>query len=167
MIPKLLTWNDRFALIDKFKPNDDTILMIFGVTDNELNAARSLRMVGVLVPAKNLDYNTYAPSFSTNQIEVKNQMTTQEPTEPQTATRKVLKRGRKGNNIATAFQSVPNAPTNAADFALEHKVSMAVLRQSKRFDPFPDTGQIRVKKDKESGQLTIWRESVVDTNNDN
>lgn len=159
MIPKVLTWNDRFALIDRFEPNDDTILLVFGVTDNELSAARGLRTVGVLVPAKNLDYNTYASSFSIKPTEVKTQMI-DETTAPQTATRKLLKRGRKGNNISVAFQNVPSTPTNAETFAVEYKVSMAVLRQSKRFDTHQDAGQIRVKKDKESGQLMIWREQL-------
>jgi len=163
MIPKVLTWNDRFALIDKFKPNDNTILVVFGVTNPELSAARNLRMVGTLVPAKNLDYNSYASSFSSNQPEAKQTMTTEpQSNQPQTATRKVLKRGRKGNNIQTAFDQVPSEPTSAEQFAVDYKVSMAVLRQSKRFDPFGDRGQIRVKKNKESGVLMIWRESIGD-----
>lgn len=159
MIPKILTWNDRFALIDRFQPSDDTILVLFGVTDNELTAARGLRTVGMLVPAKNIDYTTYAPSFSVKKTEANTQMI-DKPKEPQTATKKVLKRGRKGNNISIAFQNVPTTPTNAETFATEYQVSMAVLRQSKRFDTFSETGQIRVKKDKKTGQLMIWREGI-------
>lgn len=157
----MLTWNDRFALIDKFKPNDNTILLVFGVTNPELNAARNLRMVGTLVPAKNLDYASYASSFSPKQQDVNNMTTEQNQLSPQTATRKVLKRGRKGNNISTAFDNIPVDPTNAEQFAVEYNVSMAVLRQSKRFDPYSERGPIQVKKNKESGLLMIRRMEVT------
>jgi len=165
MIPKMLTWNDRFALIDKFEPTDNTILLIFGVTTNELSVARNLRNVGIMIPAKYIDYESYASAFSSNEKQEQTIMVEQavNTDQPETATKKVLKRGRKGNNIVTAFANVPPTPTNAEKFAEEYKVSMAVLRQSKRFDTAGLSGAIRVKKDKESGKLMIWRELDKDT----
>jgi len=160
-IPKMLTWNDRFALIDEFKPTDNNIVVLFGITTNELSAARNMRQVGILLPTKYLDYESYASAFSSNETQEKKIMTTQaaENAQPQTATKKVLKRGRKGNNIVTAFASVPHAPVNAEAFATKYKVSMAVLRQSKRFDKAGLPGAIKVKKDKTTGTLMIWRET--------
>jgi len=161
-IPKMLTWNDRFALIDEFNPTDNNIVVLFGITSNELTAARNMRQVGIFLPTKHLDYESYASAFSSNNKQEKQIMTTTQTAEnepPQTATKKVLKRGRKGNNIATAFASVPNTPVNAEAFATKYKVSMAVLRQSKRFDTAGLPGAIKVKKDKTTGVLMIWRES--------
>lgn len=163
MIPKMLTWNDRFALIDKFEPNDNTILVVFGVSNTELSVARNLRTVGTFIPAKHLDYESYAPAFSSNKKQ--EQVMTEQPVEttdqPETATKKLLKRGRKGNNIATAFTSVPFTPVKAEAFAMKYKVSMAVLRQSKRFDTAGLPGAVRVKKDKDSGELMVWREQTA------
>jgi hypothetical protein len=166
LIPKILSWNDRFALIDQFKPTTATVLTVFNVTSNEYEVACNLRRTGTFTASKNLDYNSYASAFSSN-FSIHKTMTTKPEVQsiikpnteqPQTATKKLpAKRGRKGNNIVTAFGKVPSAPINAVTFAKEHKVSIAVLRQSKRFDPQPETGIIKVKKDKNTGNLMIWR----------
>lgn len=157
-IPKQLTWNDRLALIENFKPNDATILRVFGVTKNELIVARNLKQNGTFIPSKNLDFNSYATAFSSTQSIHKPIMTNNTPIQsimkPETSTKK---RGRKGNNIVLAFNSIPSTPTNAVQFAKQHSVSIAVLRQNKRFDSIPGTGMVNVRKDKESGELMIWR----------
>ena len=79
---------------------------------------------------------------------------------PSTATTIVsgTKRGRKGNNITNAFAAIPSSPVSAETFATQHNVSIAVLRQSKRFDT-TGLGPVNVRKDKSAGTLMIWRES--------
>jgi hypothetical protein len=78
---------------------------------------------------------------------------------PQSASRRIRtpkKRGRKGTKIVEAFQAIPAKPTPAERFAAEHNVSVAVLRQSKRFDS-EGSAPVHVKRDKDSGLLMIWR----------
>ena len=86
---------------------------------------------------------------------------------PETATKRVKppqKRGRKGNGITNALLSVPHDPTPVLEFAQTHGVSVAVLRQSKRFIANMDektatrVGIINVRQDKETKVLMIWRE---------
>lgn len=89
---------------------------------------------------------------------------------PETATKKSLlpkepkKRGRKGDKITTAFLSVSTVPVCANDFAEQHGISIAVLRQSKRFISTMDAniasqiGNIIVKQDKSTKKLMIWKE---------
>jgi hypothetical protein len=66
------------------------------------------------------------------------------------------KPGRKGRNVVNAFINVPYVPTSAIAFASQHGVSVAVLRQAKRFDKVGH-GKVTVKKDKDSNTLMIWR----------
>jgi len=87
---------------------------------------------------------------------------------PETATKRVKppqKRGRKGNNIITALLAVSLFPEPAQEFAEKHGVSIAVLRQSKRFISAMEPsianiiGKINVRQDKETKVLMIWRDS--------
>jgi len=165
MAKKTLNWNDRIALIEHYTPDDSTICQTFEVTKNELEAARQLRNNGTLIPTPNLDYNSYKTLFnvtSTTKPAQNKSTTTTVLAEPETASRKVKtpqKRGRKGDKIIKAFELVPETPVDAEQFAQEHSVSLAVLRQSKRFDKSDMDGNVKVKKDKGSGRLMIWRES--------
>lgn len=167
MMPKVLTWNDRFALIDKFKPEDAAIPTIFGITDTELNVARSMRKVGILTPAINIDYASYAAAFNSTLIideqhimEIPEIVSPVAPLAqvPETATRTQRKRGRKGSNIATAFKAITTTPVEAGPFAVQYAVSLAVLRQGKRFDPHPELGTVKVKKHTDTKVLMIWRD---------
>lgn len=167
---KSLTWNDRLALIDHFNPTDEKICHAFDVTPVELSTARRMRSAGTLLPTKNIDMSSYsmlftnersAPPTKSTPTSIKKQNYVNNVQQPETATKRTKvpkKRGRKGNNIAGAFVAIPETPTNAVEFAKEHSVSIAVLRQSKRFDKSPELGSVRVKKDKSSGDLMIWRE---------
>lgn len=79
----------------------------------------------------------------------------------ETATKPVRvlkKRGRKGNNIATAFKEVPNTPVDFEEYAAQHKVSTNVLRQIKRHDSHTELGKVFVRKNKETKKMIIWRE---------
>jgi hypothetical protein len=90
---------------------------------------------------------------------------------PETATKKVVvkvnqKRGRKGNKITSAFLAVTNEPIAVDRFVMQHGVSLAVLRQSKRFieqmseEDVAKVGKIVVKQNKETKTLMIWREDI-------
>lgn len=74
------------------------------------------------------------------------------------------KRGRKGSKIQQALLAVPKSPVNINSFMTQHGVSLAVLRQSKRFvaglDPAVQEriGTVHVKQDKSTKTLTIWRD---------
>jgi hypothetical protein len=59
-----LSWSDRFALIDHFKPDDAHVCAAFKVTHNELSTARSLRDAGTFVPTQGLDMSMYDTVFS-------------------------------------------------------------------------------------------------------
>ena len=163
-------WNDRFALIDKYKPTDSQACTALGVTTDELETARELRAAGRFSGESNINVDEYANLFAVDakstKAEKKGSATshtkpaTSNTVAPQTATKPVKeakKRGRKGSNIANAFVAIPNEAVPAEQFATEHSVSLAVLRQSRRFDK-SGLGPVRVKKDKETKQLMIWRE---------
>lgn len=191
---KTLSWNDRFALLDHFKPSDADACSAFGVTQSELDTARDMRTAGAFTASPDVDVASYSTMFgiqaapktasastsSTSATPSKSSTTTTKAkksgatsitktgksggAKPETATKKVKepkKRGRKGDKIANAFAAIPASPTPVEAFASSNNVSLAVLRQSKRFDPNPDLGTVHVKKDKESGTLMIWREATA------
>ena len=164
-----LSWSDRLALIKAYKPSDETICRALNVTPDELNTAREMEANGHFVATKDLDvaaYNTLfqedsitIPKSSTGGSESISTPTSSQP--PATATKIISvpkKRGRKGDNILRAFSAIPETPTGAIPFATQHSVSLAVLRQAKRFDKTSDVGTVRVKKDKATKELMIWRE---------
>ncbi len=146
-----LSWSARFAIIDHFKPTDSVICEVFGVDADELNTARELRGKNTIAVDTTIDVSVYDSFFNP-----KSRRTTTTHTPARTATK--TKRGKRGNKIDTAFQAVTPTPVPATTFATKHDVSLAVLRQAKRFDK---TGMspVHVKKSKESGELMIWREA--------
>jgi len=86
----------------------------------------------------------------------------QQPAETATKAHRVLKkRGRKGNNIAKAFDEVPSTPVDFEEYATQHKVSTNVLRQIKRHDRYAERGKVFVRKNKETKKMMIWRESAA------
>lgn len=88
---------------------------------------------------------------------------------PETATKRVKtpqKRGRKGDKITKALLAVPTTPVPVDQFGKTHGVSLAVLRQSKRFMEGMDAatasliGKVNVRQDKNTKRLMIWRDVV-------
>jgi hypothetical protein len=156
-------WNDRLALIDHYKPTDEQACSTFGVTTEELKTAREMRTAGAFRASTTIDVNSYSNLFSGGKTERPSATSVKKPkaTKPITATKTIKepqKRGRKGDKIAKAFASIPNTPTPIEQYANTSGVSVAVLRQSKRFDKSPELGNVCVKKDKETKNLMIWRE---------
>lgn len=183
-----MSWGDRFAVIDRFAPSDEQIRAAFNVTQDELDTARSLREAGTFVANKNLDTSKYTNVFSSSDFRnhttrgISTSMTapTKAPTatthtmpeavaKPETASKPVKqpqKRGRKGDKILKALQSVPSTQMPVDAFMQQHDVSLAVLRQAKRFvaglDPAQAQaiGKINVRQDKATKTLMIWREEA-------
>jgi len=166
-------WGDRFALLDYYKPTNTQACVALGVTIDELETARDLRAQGRFDSKSSIKVEDYASMFAedaalmkTAKAKKKTATSHTKPTATPTATtpltatkpvKEAKKRGRKGSNILNAFLAIPNDAISADQFATEHNVSLAVLRQSRRFDK-SGLGPVRVKKDKETKQLMIWRE---------
>lgn len=118
-------------------------------------------------PAKDVATAQTAVTKTTSAAKLMKAPTATTYAKPETATKKIKepqKRGRKGDRIATALAAVPLTQISAEEFSKQHNVSIAVLRQSKRFleqmDPAvrATIGKINVRQDKESRTLMIWRE---------
>lgn len=174
-----LSWNDRLTLIDHFKPSAQKAAEVFGVSEGELTVAQDLRKKGQFPANPQLDVASYSSLFASadgnpsggtdgistvTSVKAPSRKTTVTSTKaPESASapvREAKKRGRKGDNILKAFSSIPATPVPAEAFAKEYGVSLAVLRQSHRFDKVGG-GSVRVKKDKASKTLMIWREPTV------
>lgn len=174
----LLSWNDKFTLINKYQPDDQTICKVFNLSQSELQTAKQLHTLGMFQINKQLDTAKYGDLFTT-QVPIFVDTTpnhikdnTQHSISPETATKRTKlpkipqKRGRKGDKILNAFLAVTSEPQDAEEFAKQHGVSLAVLRQSKRFietmsdEHKSQIGKIFVKQDKTTKTLNIWREDV-------
>lgn len=173
--PPLLSWNDRFALIDAFKPSQAAICTAFNLTPAELKTAISLREAGTFAPNKNLDTTKYVGVFSSDDV-TERTPAVYNPTAtihsmPVTATKRIVqktpqKRGRKGSKITDALLAVPTSPMSVDDFVKEHNVSVAVLRQAKRFiekmtaEQAAQVGNVVVKQNADK-VLMIWKENFT------
>lgn len=170
-----MSWADRLALIDHYKPDDEAICMAFGLTKDELETVRGLRMGGTFRASTTLDVAKYPNVFIAGSAPIAaNQASTGKGTatihaKPESASRPKTapqKRGRKGNKITDALKAVPLTMTPVDQFMAQHDVSLAVLRQSKRFmEKLDDAdrkmiGKINVRQDKNSKTLMIWREAT-------
>jgi len=189
-----LSWPERFALIDQYKPANDIVCSTFGLTNDELSTARNLLAAGTFSTSKTFDTVRYGnpfvatitqPSSKAKAIAKKQKAIATVPTpivtkggatvhtkpdaQPETATKKtkiLQKRGRKGDKIQKALLAVPTSPTPVDSFMKQYNVSLAVLRQSKRFlskmDPtvVKTIGTVKVRQDKNTKALMIWREEI-------
>lgn len=174
---KILSWADRFALIDHYAPTDASICSAFNLSQAELDTARTLRLQGTFVANPHLDTAKYSTMFSASAaqpvvapvvaITPKVSTATVHTARPESATKQPKvpqKRGRKGSKITNALHAIPTVPTPVDAFIEQHGVSLAVLRQAKRFVGAMDKadaatiGTVRVRQDASSKQLMIWRE---------
>lgn len=160
-----LSWGERFALIDAFKPADEVVCATFNVTGDELATARELLQAGTFRVSASLDTEKYTGIFNIDAtaLAVTPQTTATVVRQPTTATKAVKqpkKRGRKGSRIVDALAAVTETPIPVDEFIKTHGVSLAVLRQSKRFDT-SGQGTVCVKKDKTTKVLSIWREPAT------
>jgi hypothetical protein len=156
-----LSWGDRFALINKYQPTDAKICTAFNVTSDELATARELLQTGTFKVNTALDANKYQGIFDVDTSkQPEQQATVTVHTRPAASAAKPQKtpqkRGRKGDKILKAFEAVPTEPIPVEQFVQQFGVSLAVLRQSKRFDK-TGRGIVNVKKDKSTKTLMVWR----------
>ena len=166
----MLSWSDRFALIDEYSPTDETACKTFKVSLDELKTAKNLRQSGTFQQNPKFNPSKYGNVFTNIDANEESNISIHEY--PQTATKRTVvkmppqKRGRKGDKILTALKAVPNSPMLAETLSTEHNISLAVLRQAKRFTTNLDEstlsaiGRICVKQDKQTKQLMIWREEL-------
>lgn len=160
-----LSWGQKFALIDSYKLVDEVVCTKLGVTPNELKTAKDLLAKGNFAIDTSFDTTRYAEHFNPDAKPAKK-------TSAGTTTHKVStttsgatsddapkKRGRKGDKITKAFQSINTTPLAVESFIRDHNISLAVLRQSKRFDKSGLPGTVHVKK--REGALMVWREVLV------
>lgn len=183
-----MSWGDRLAVIDHFSPADGQACAVFGVTQDELDTARSLQAAGTFIATPNLDVSKYSNVFVSSDVPstqptkgtvhmntgIKTPSATTHTmpdtlSKPETASKPVKqpqKRGRKGDKILKALQSVPTTQMSVDAFIQQYGVSLAVLRQAKRFvaglDPAQaqTIGKINVRQDKATKKLMIWREDI-------
>jgi len=176
-----LSWADRFSLIDHYKPSDTAIMDAFNLTNDELATARQLRASGTFSASKTLDVSSYKGIFASAdatttpskvvQPSVKTPIvggnSSTAHAKPESATKRVKapqKRGRKGDKITTALMSATSTPVPVEAFMKQYGVSLAVLRQAKRFIEKMDAetqakiGKVVVKQDKTTKQLMIWKD---------
>lgn len=169
-----LSWSDRFTIIQMANASSDVeltneqICSTFGVDSEELAVALECFEDGIFKTNNNKDYSPYLPLFEGKDIQLVDDREPRQRTLPEIVVEALTpeerqlfaskrKTGRKGNNITRAFKAVPHEPVPVDEFSAKHNVSVAVLRQYKRFDK---TGGARVyvRKDKETGVIMIWRE---------
>lgn len=172
-----LSWSDRFSIIavatQQMPEIDNSIICkVFGVDDEELAIASECFADGIFKPNPNIDAEFYLPFFkgetpefpdTPSRVRTLPEVVSKaiDPAERQLFANKPKQRtGRKGSNISRAFSAIPTEPVPAEEFAAKHRVSMAVLRQYKRFDK-AGRGQVNVRKDKATGVIMIWREETV------
>jgi hypothetical protein len=177
-----LSWAERFALIDQYKPEDTQVCSVFSISNDELSMARTLRDAGRFGSQPAFDAAKYDNPFTasttmdtTPKTKAKSSSATihskpivsADGSAPQTATKRVKipqKRGRKGDKIQSALLAVPKQPISVDDFRRQYNVSTAVLRQSRRFISKMDVsvrkqiGTVKVRQDKDTKVLMIWRE---------
>lgn len=141
-----LSWADKLVLVEKFALTNQEACMVFGVSDRELVVAKNLKERGIFAPTElNTDvYSSFFGKLRSGELD--------------TSTQKVYKpKGTRPSKITQAFESITNTPQPVTAVIDTFGVSLAVLRQSKRFDK-TETGQVHIRKDKESGELMVWRE---------
>ena len=173
LMSKSYSWGQRLALIQAHSPADNVACTALGVSQEELETARELMAAGSItldssvVGTANIFEGVKASAVTARVTPATTSKTTAVVVTPKTTgvppataskpTRVPKKRGRRGSNIDTAFAAIPAEPTDAEKFAVRHSVSLAVLRQAKRFDKV-GTGTVKVRKDRETGSLMVWRE---------
>lgn len=172
----ILSWNDRFALIEAYNPSSDIICKVFNVSPNELKTAYSLKQAGTFSANTKLDIKKYSKLFvSNNQNPDENISDNKESgsssktvykTAKNTAKKQVsiqagVDANKKGNKIVTAFKAIPTSPVSANEFIEKYGVSAAILRQHTRFaKQFADIkiNRVCIRRDKSTNELMIWRE---------
>lgn len=141
-----LSWADKLVLMSKYSLTPQEAAVAFGVTDREITNAQQLQSRGIFAPSDlNTEiYSSYFGKLRSGEIDVSPQKT-------------YKPKGARPSKITQAFEAITSAPQLVDKIVEEYGVSLAVLRQSKRFDK-TGSGQVHIRKDKDTGSLMVWRE---------
>ena len=162
-------WPQRYALIRRYNPTPEQVCATFSITSVEYDAAMLMQQVGVATYASDIDVdaigNVFEDDYVVNSV-VQELLASASDDVPETASRPARtpqKRGRKGSKIHEALLAVPTTPMPIGEFIEQHGVSLAVLRQSKRFvasmsaEDQQRVGTVCVKMNRETKQLMNWK----------
>lgn len=141
-----LSWADRLVLIEKYELTAVEACNAFGVSDRELINAKHLQSRGIFAPTDiNTEiYSAYFGKMRSGDAEM--------------ASAKIYKpKGARPSKITQAFEAIGATAQPVETIVEQFGVSLAVLRQSKRFDK-TGVGQVHIRKDKDTGTLMVWRE---------
>lgn len=139
-----LSWGEKLALVNHYQIPTEKAAELFNTTVEQVQHAIEQEQQGAISVVTTFNAAAYAEAVGHKQQK---------------------RRGRKGSKIENAFKAIPVEPIPAEQFASEHNVSLAVLRQSKRFDTVSE-GTVHIRKvptgkmdanDKKIKQLMIWR----------
>ena len=147
---RTLSVGEKAAIIKNLNLSTTTASKVFGMPEHEVTVTLKTIENGLFKPAilskKQLSaYKKLIDTLDISSIEI--------------PTRERKKRGRKTNRIQVAYANIPYTPIELDTFIKKYNVSQAVMKQHKRFDPFPEKGRIIIKKDKQTKKVFIWREN--------
>jgi len=149
---KSLSIPEQVVLYNKFKPSDGVAKTLFQIDDSTLHIIKELSAEKFSPSTVSINPKLYKKRFED---------ATKNYQPPRTATRQRRPRGRPGLDIFKAFASIPLNKENSVDavkFAKEHGIAVSSLRQFNRFDKTRMNGDVKVRKDKETQNLMIWRD---------
>lgn len=140
-----LSWADKLVLVQRYALTETEACAAFGVSKQELGVAKNLQAKGVFAANESLNtaiYSDYFVKLRSGELE---------------ESEKTFKpKGARTSKITQAFEAITTTPQKVEEVIEKYGVSLAVLRQSKRFDK-GNVGQIHIRKDKETNDLMVWR----------
>lgn len=146
-----LTWADRFALIRAYKLEPQEVCTAFGVNEGQLKSAIKLQHKGIFQINESLNPEVFREYFDKLR---KGEFSAN-------STKTFRPKQTRPSKIVDAFKSITETPQPVASVVERFGISLAVLRQSKRFDKSETPGTIRIRKDKTSGEMMVWRDLTV------
>lgn len=142
-----LSWGDRLTLIKEYQLVPTEACTAFGINEGQLRSAIKLRDRGIFDTNESLNtelYRDYFTKLRNGEFENSSKVFRPKTSRP--------------SKIVDAFKSITETPQPVESIIDRFGISLAVLRQSKRFDKSETPGMIRIRKDKNSGQIMVWRD---------
>lgn len=163
-----LSWTARLTIIERYDLTDAEAVTNFGVSLEELNMAKEFKQDDVFKIDPTLEVEQYSavlvrdsiinPKSQKSPTTSESETTGKKPHKATSAIKNPSKKvGHKGTKIAAAFTAIGLDPISVDTLMSQTGVSLAVLRQANRFDK-TGGGPVRVRKDKTTGALMVWRE---------
>lgn len=150
-----LTHSQILTLLNYFQPSEEQAKKALYLSDATLKTINAEYAGGMLFPDNQFNPTDYTSVF--DRVDDRPSMATK-------PSKTSKKRGRKTTAVHRAFENIPNEPVPAEQFAKDNDISLNVLRQTKRFDPFQkELGNVIVKQQKvddNQKMLMVWREPI-------